>query len=79
VKGEKVSGVRCQVSGVRKQSFEFGIRNAECGKKKEDRVLNSECGLRPLRAVGFRLYESEAIGACAYAPAGSGEKKKVRR
>jgi len=33
-----------------------------------------ECGLRPLRAVGS-LYEPEAIGAYAYAPAGM---RKVR-
>ena len=45
--------------------IEFGIRNAEGGKG------NSECGLRPLRAVGS-IYEPEAIGAIgAYAPEGS--------
>jgi hypothetical protein len=26
--------------------YEFGIGNAECGKKKEDRVLNAELGMR---------------------------------
>jgi hypothetical protein len=32
--------------------------------------MNSECGLRPLRAVGS-LYELEAVGAIgAYAPEG---------
>jgi hypothetical protein len=30
----------------RGQSFECGIGNAECGKKKEDRVLNAELGMR---------------------------------
>jgi len=45
--------------------IEFGIRNAEGGKG------NSECGLRPLRAVGS-IYEPEAVGAIgAYAPEGS--------
>jgi len=45
--------------------IEVGIRNAEGGKG------NSECGLRPLRAVGS-IYEPEAVGAIgAYAPEGS--------
>jgi len=34
--------------------------------------VKSECGLRPLRAVGS-IYEPEAVGAIgAYAPEGSG-------
>jgi hypothetical protein len=49
---------------------EGGIRNGEGGKENlECGIRNGECGLRPLRAVGSR-YEPEAIGACAYAPAG---------
>jgi hypothetical protein len=54
---------------------------------------NWECGLRPLRAVGSRLYEPEAVGAIgAYsptrrarvyepeaAPEGRRERKKLRR
>jgi hypothetical protein len=35
-----------------------------------------ECGLRPLRAVGS-LYEPEAIGAYAYAPAGMRKEKEI--
>jgi len=49
---------------VRGQKTEDGRR------KTEDRCRKWECGLRPLRAVGS-LYEPEAIGDYAYAPAGS--------
>jgi len=43
--------------------------------RNRSRELNSECGLRPLRAVGSKLYEPEAIGDYAYAPAG---RRKLR-
>ena len=56
-----------------KWNWEMGMRNAECGKVKKrtgaNGIRNWECGLRPLRAVGS-IYEPEAIGAYAYAPAG---------
>ena len=52
------------------------MRKSECGKKKvggwnwEGGMQKSECGLRPLRAVGS-IYEPEAVGAIgAYAPEG---------
>jgi hypothetical protein len=41
-------------------------------------MWNSECGLRPLRAVGSMLYEPEAIGAYAYAPVGMRKEKKAQ-
>jgi len=33
-------------------------------------IRKAEFGLRPLRAVGYRLYEPEAIGVWTYAPVG---------
>jgi len=45
-------------------------------KRRSQRELISECGLRPLRAVGS-IYEPEAIGAFADAPAGMRKEKSI--
>jgi hypothetical protein len=43
-------------------------------KRRSQKELISECGLRPLRAIGS-IYEPEAMGAFAWAPAGMRKEK----
>ncbi len=65
---------RGQMSEDRGQmSEDRGQMSEDRGQKAEDRGQKAEgfeFGLRPLRAVGNKLYELEAIGAGAYAPVG---------